>query len=32
MRGMRERARLAGARLEIGDSDHGGTRVAVSWE
>lgn len=32
MRGMRERARLAGAQLEIGDSAHGGTRIAVSWE
>ena len=32
MRGMRERARLAGAHLEIGDSAHGGTRIAVSWE
>ncbi|RAX47391.1 hypothetical protein DQ353_18700 [Arthrobacter sp. AQ5-05] len=32
MRGMRERARLAGAHLEIGDSACGGTRVAVSWE
>ena len=31
MRGMRERARLAGAHCEIGDSAHGGTRVAVSW-
>ncbi|WP_411734401.1 sensor histidine kinase [Paeniglutamicibacter sp.] len=31
MRGMRERARLAGARCEIGASTHGGTRVAVSW-
>ena len=31
MRGMRERARLAGAHLEIGASAHGGTRVEVSW-
>lgn len=31
MRGMKERARLAGAHCEIGDSAHGGTKVAVSW-
>lgn len=31
MRGMRERARLAGAALTIGDSEHGGTKVAVQW-
>lgn len=31
MRGMKERARLAGAHCEIGASGHGGTRVAVSW-
>jgi two-component system sensor histidine kinase DesK len=31
IRGMRERARLAGAHCEIGTSAHGGTKVAVSW-
>ncbi len=31
MRGMRERAKLAGARCEIGASAHGGTRVSVQW-
>lgn len=31
MRGMRERAKLAGARCEIGASEHGGTRVSVQW-
>lgn len=31
MRGMRERAKLAGASCEIGASEHGGTRVGVQW-
>lgn len=31
IRGMRERARLACAHCGIGESAHGGTRVAVSW-
>lgn len=31
IRGMRERARLAGAELSIGESSHGGTKVAVRW-
>lgn len=31
IRGMRERARLAGAQLSIGESSHGGTKVAVRW-
>lgn len=31
IRGMRERAKLAGAHCEIGDSGHGGTKVGLSW-
>lgn len=31
MRGMRERARLHGARCEMGPSEHGGTKVEISW-
>ena len=31
IRGMRERARLAGAELTIGESSHGGTKVAIRW-
>lgn len=31
IRGMRERARLAGAELSIGESTHGGTKIAVRW-
>lgn len=31
IRGMRERARLAGAELSLGVSEHGGTKVAVRW-
>ena len=31
IRGMRERARLAGAVLSLGVSEHGGTKVAVQW-
>lgn len=31
IRGMRERARLHGARCELGASEHGGTKVEISW-
>lgn len=31
LRGMRERARMAGADCEIGTSQHGGTRVRLVW-
>ncbi|AIY01510.1 histidine kinase [Arthrobacter sp. PAMC 25486] len=31
IRGMRERARLQGARCEMGASEHGGTKVELSW-
>lgn len=31
IRGMRERARLHGARCELGASEHGGTKVELSW-
>jgi two-component system sensor histidine kinase DesK len=31
MRGMRERARLNGATCDIGASEHGGTKVGLSW-